>query len=113
MYKTIDMTDFPWPCFPFPFLSFPVCWLEEQVVGKPAALHPSMELPVTSSRLSLDMICAFVKDFPVGSGAKMHCVRSAASGVWTQGRYVATRHRVRQTAGEYRTELLPAMVKPW
>ena len=33
-------------------------------------------------------------------------VRSAAPGVWTQGRYVATRHRVRQTAGDYRTELL-------
>eukprot|EP00435_Cladocopium_sp_Y103_P062260 s92_g23.t2 len=27
--------------------------------------------------------------------------------VWTRGRYVATRHRVRQTAGDYRTELLP------
>ena len=24
-------------------------------------------------------------------------------GVWTKGRYVATRHRVRQTAGDYRT----------
>ena len=27
-------------------------------------------------------------------------------GVWTKGRYVATRHRVRQTAGDYRTGAL-------
>ena len=31
--------------------------------------------------------------------------RARRPGVWTKGRYIATRHRVRQTAGDFRTSI--------
>lgn len=61
-----------------------------------------------------DMLSAWDQNLQLSTASLGNCWTMLDRGVWTKGRYVATRHRVRQTAGDYRTGCrVPKLRQGW